>query len=109
MLEVVENEQRGPFTQEVDQLVAGGNRAVRVVDLELQALGDGRGKQLRCRDADERDEVDTVLITVDSARGCLERQSRLADAARPDQRQETAVALVEHAIDRGKLVGSTHE
>ncbi len=109
VLEVVEHEQRGPFAQEVDQLVTGRDRAVRVVDLELQALGDGGREQVRCRDTDERNEVDTVLIAVDPASGCLERQSRLADTARPDQRQQAAVGLVEHAIDRGELVGPPHE
>ena len=60
---------------------------MRVVDLELQALGDGGREQIRCRDTDERNEVDAVLIAVDPASGCLERQPRLADAARPDQCQ----------------------
>ena len=109
VLEVVEHEQRCPFAQEVDQLVAGGDRAVRVVDLELQALGDSGREQVRCRDTDERDEVNTVLIAVDPASSCLERQSRLTDTARPDQCQQAAVGLVEHAIDRGKLVGPPHE
>ncbi len=82
---------------------------MRVVDLELQALGDGGREQIGCRDTDERNEVDTVLVAVDPASGCLERQSRLADTARPDECQQAAVGLVEHAIDRGKLVGSPHE
>ena len=99
----------GPLAEEVDQLVAGGDRAVRVVDLELQALGDSGREQVRCRDTDERDEVNAVLIAVDPPSSCLERQSRLTDTARPDQRQQTAVRLVEHAIDRGELVRPPHE
>jgi hypothetical protein len=104
VLEVVEDEQSVPFAEEVDQLVTGGDRAVRIVELELQALGDGGREQIGCRDADQRNEVDTVLIAIDPASGRLERQSGLADTARPDQRQQAAVGLVEHAVDRGQLV-----
>ncbi len=97
------------FAEEVDQLVAGGDRAVRTVNLKLQALGDRRREQVGCRNADERDEVNTVLIAVDPASGCLERQSRLADAARPDECQHAAVGLVEHATDRCQLVAPPYE
>ena len=87
MLEIVEDEQRRAFAQVVDKLVTSGDRAVRAVDLELQTLGDGGREQIRCRDTDEWNEVDAVLIAIDPASGCFERQSRLADTARPDQRQ----------------------
>ena len=68
-----------------------------------------RVQQIRCRDTHERYKVDTVLIAVDPASRRLERQPRLADTARPDERQQAAVRLVEHAIDRGELVGPPHE
>jgi hypothetical protein len=53
--------------------------------------------------------VHAVLIAVDPASSRLERQSRLTDTARPHQRQQPAVGLVEHAVDRRQLVGSPHE
>jgi hypothetical protein len=109
VLEVVEHEQRRPLAQVVDELVACGDRAVRTVNLKLQALGDRRREQVGCRNADERNEVDAVLIPVDPASRGLERQSRLADATRPDERQQAAVGLVEHATDRCQLVAPPHE
>jgi len=44
---------------------------VRAVDLELEALRDRRREQVGCRDTDERNEVDAVLVAVDPARGRL--------------------------------------
>ena len=109
VLEVVEHKQRRALAQVINKLIASRKRAMRAVDLELQALSDRGREQVGSRDTNERNEVHAVLITVDPASRRLERQSRLTDAARPHQRQQAAVGLVEHALDRRQLVGSPHE
>ena len=109
VLEVVEDEERRPPVQEVQELLSGGEAAERHVDLELERCGHRRGQEVGRSHRDERNEVDPVLVAIEPARGRLDGESRLAHAARSDEGQEAAGRVVEEAVDRGQLVGPADE
>ena len=99
VLEVVEHEQRRALAEIVEQLLLRREAAQG----ELDRLGDGGREKLRRRHGGERDEVDAVRVAVDPARGGLEREPRLAGSARPDERQQAAVRILEQPVDRLEL------
>ena len=103
MLEVVEHEQRRPLAEVVEQLLLRREAAVGAVHRELDRLGNRRRQELRRRHRDERDEVHAVRVALDPARGGLERESRLARPARPDEREQAAVGILEQPVDLVEL------
>ena len=103
MLEVVEHEQRRPLAQVVEELFLRREAAVGAVHRELDRLGNRRRQELRRRHRDERDEVHAVRVALDPARGGLERESRLARPARPDEREQAAVGILEQPVDLVEL------
>ena len=48
-------------------------------------------------------------VAIDPARGGLERKSRLARPARPDEREQTAVGILEQPVDLVELGGAADE
>ena len=109
VLEVVEDEECRALAQVVEKLLLGGEAAVRPVDRELKRVGDSRCKEVGRHNGSERDEVDAVRVPVEPTGGGLEREARLADSARPDQGEQPAVGVFEHALDRLELLGSSDE
>src|SRR3954470_12491825 len=109
MLEVVEHEQRGALAEVVEQLVLRREAAVHGVDGELDRFGDRRREQLWRGDGDERDEVDALRIAVEAASRGLERQPGLARPARPQEREQAAVWLLEQLVDLLQLGLATDE
>ena len=103
VLEVVEHEQRRPLAEVVEQLLLRREAAVGAVHRELDRLGNRRRQELRRRHRDERDEVHAVRVALDPARGGLERESRLARPARPDEREQAAVGILEQPVDLVEL------
>ena len=103
VLEVVEHEQRRPLAQVVEELFLRREAAVGAVHRELDRLGNRRRQELRRRHRDERDEVHAVRVALDPARGGLERKSRLARPARPDEREQAAVGILEQPVDLVEL------
>ena len=103
MLEVVEHEQRGALAEVVEQLLLRREAAVRAVDGELDRLGEGGREEVRRGDGGERDEVDAVRVAVDAASGGLEGEPGLARPARPDEREQAAVWILQQPVDRFEL------
>ena len=103
VLEVVEHEQRRPLAQVVEELFLRREAAVGAVHRELDRLGNRRRQELRRCHRDERDEVHAVRVALDPARGGLERESRLARPARPDEREQAAVGILEQPVDLVEL------
>ena len=103
MLEVVEHEQRRALAEVVEQLVLRREAAVRAVEGELDRLGEGGREEVRRGDGRERDEVDAVRVAVDAARGGLEGEPGLARAARPDEREQAALGILQQPVDRFEL------
>ena len=79
------------------------------IDRELDRLGNRRRQELRRRHRDERDEVHTVGVAFDPARGGLERESGLARPARPDEREQAAVGILEQPVDLVELGRAANE
>ena len=73
------------------------------VDGKLDRLRNRRRKQLRRCHRDERDEVHAVRVALDPARGGLERKPGLARTARPDEREQATVGLLEQPVDLVQL------
>ena len=103
MLEVVEHEQRRALAEVVEQLLLRREAAVRAVDGELDRLGEGGREEVRRGDGGERDEVDAVRVAVDAARGGLEGEPGLARPARPDEREQAAVRILQQPVDLFEL------
>ena len=103
MLEVVEHEQCRPLAQVVKELFLRREAAVSAVHRELDRLRNRRRKQLRRCHRNERDEVHAVRVALDPARGGLERKPGLARTARPDEREQTTVGLLEQPVDLVQL------
>ena len=103
MLEVVEHEQRRALAEVVQQLLLRREAAVRAVDGELDRLGEGGREEVRRGDGGERDEVDAVRVAVDAASGGLEGEPGLARPARPDEREQAAVRVLQQPVDRFEL------
>jgi len=95
--------------QEVQQLLTGREAAELHVDLELERCGHRRRQEVGRGHRGKRDEVDPVLVAIQPVRRRLEGQARLADTARPDQREEAAGRVVEEPIDRGQLLRPADE
>ena len=103
VLEVVEHEQRRALAQIVEELFLRREAAVGAVHRELDRLGNRRRQELRRRHRDEGNEVHAVRVALDPARGGLERESRLARPARPDEREQAAVGILEQPVDLVEL------
>src|SRR6266446_7020138 len=103
MLEVVEHEESGALAEVVEQLLLRREAAVRAVDGELDRLGKGGREEVRRRDGGERDEMDAVLVPVDPASGRLEREPRLARSARPNEREQATIGVLQQPVDRFEL------
>jgi len=109
VLEVVEHQQRGPLREIVEKLLLRREAAVRAVHRELDRLGDSRRQELGRRHRDERDEMHAVRVALDPAGGSLEREPRLARAARPDESEQVAAGILEQPVDLVELSRPSHE
>src|SRR6187401_1157792 len=109
MFEVVQDEQGRALAQIVEKLILRREAAVGAVYGELNRLGNGRSEELCRGNRDERDEVHAMGVALDPARGGLERESRLARPARPDECEQTAVGISEQPVDLVELGGAPDE
>ena len=89
MFQIVRQEQELLPLQVTEQL-RPGIRAACAVEREPDRLGDHRHNELSFADGRQRDEIYAVGKRILHARGRLDRQSRLADAARAGQCQQAA-------------------
>src|SRR5439155_16317042 len=85
------------------QLLLRRETAVRAVDGELDRLGEGRREEVRRGDGGERDEVDAVRVAVDAASGGLEGEPGLAGPARPNEREEATLGVLQQPVDLFEL------
>ena len=82
---------------------------MRAVHRELDRLGDSRCQELGRRHRDKRDEVHAVRVALDPSGGSLERESRLARTARPDECEQVAARILEQPFDLVELRRPSHE
>ena len=87
VLEVVQHEQRRPLTQVVKELFLRRDATACAVRRELNRLRNRRRQEIRRCHRHERDKVHAVRVALDPARRGLQREPRLACAARPNQRE----------------------
>jgi len=106
LLEVVQYQQHLFVAQVIQKL---GALVLRPVEGRLERVDDGRDQQVGRGDRRQLDGVHTLLEGVDLLGSDLQRQARLADAARPDQRQQAAVRIGQQFGDAGALVLAAHE
>jgi hypothetical protein len=95
VLAVVEHEQEPPRPQVVDQRFVDG--PVGLVG-QAERGGDGPGDQRRRGDRRQIDEPDPVRVVARQPVGDLDREARLADPARPGQRDQAG-----HGEERADL------
>jgi hypothetical protein len=104
MLEVVENEQRLPVAQEVDQRV--GERPITGVK-DPQDLRDRPGDEARIGDGRKRDEGRTVVEPIDHVPGHPDGEAGLPRAPRAGEGQEARFA--DQPFDGGHIRGAPDE
>ena len=109
VLEVVQDQQRRALAQEVQQLILRREAAVRPVHRELERLGHGGRQEVGRSDRSQGDEVDAVLVAVQTAARGLQRQAGLPDPARTQQGEEATARIPQQPVDRLELLSPSHE